>query len=138
MAGPTFTYATNGDPSTAAEVEGIKHALHALLTVATDRQLIRRHKPPQKDEGPKPVSFDVMKLFEQTSAERTAATLILDPIGESVRNSVVVLGERLHELGGSKLMIDVLDDVAERDPANHARRVSIMDHRWSGIGSWVA
>jgi hypothetical protein len=37
-----------------------------------------------------------------------------------------------------KLMQEVLDRVAERDRANMGRRIGIMDHRWSGIGEWMA
>lgn len=76
-----------------------------------------------------------------TAAQRASKRLIdgVDgPVGEALRQAVEVFGQRLHELGGTELMGDVLDRVAERDAANWGRRTDIMDKRWDGIGTWVA
>lgn len=134
-----MTIQTNNDPAVAEEVAGIKHALDALLTIATDKSLIRRFAAPQKEEGPRPFNFiELMKTVDASQAARATTELIRNPIGEAVRSAVVVLGERLHEIGGMGLMTEVLDDTAEADPPNSSLREAIMDRRWSGIGGWAA
>ncbi len=122
----------------AAEVSGIKHALDALLTVATDRALARRFTPSQEGGLRGFIFSECLALFEASEAQRKAADLIRDPIGEAVRVAVRVLGKRLHELGGMDLMTTVLDEVAQLDRANEPRRETIMDRRWDGIGSWAS
>lgn len=126
---------TNNDPTVAEEVAGIKHALDALLTVATDKSLTRRFVPPRKDEELRPFNFgELMKAVDASQAARATTELIRNPIGEAVRSAVVVLGQRLHEIGGMGLMTEVLDDTAEADPQNRSLRETIMDRRWAGIG----
>lgn len=130
-----MTIQTNNDPAVAEEVAGIKHALDALLTVATDKSLIRRFAAPPKEDGPRPFNFgELMKAVDASQAARATTELIRNPIGEAVRSAVVVLGQRLHEIGGMRLMTEVLDDTAEADPSNRSLRETIMDRRWDGIG----
>lgn len=129
---------TNADPAVSQEIAGISSALHALLTVVTDDAFIKRFRGHRDEEGLALTMAEALKFLDQTRLERTAADLVRDPIGEALKGAVRQLGERLHELGGLDLMLNVLDDVADRDPRFQARRTSIMDHRWSGIGSWVS
>ena len=133
-----MTIQTNNDPAVAEEVAGIKNALDALLTVATDKALVRRFAPSRPDKGPLPLNFgELMKAVDASQAARATNELIRNPIGEAVRSAVVVLGQRLHEIGGMGLMTEVLDDTAEADPPNRSLREAIMDHRWNGIGCSV-
>lgn len=58
---------------------------------------------------------------------------------EESREVIVEAGHRLYEIGGERLMLDTLYDVAGIwDDPEHGRILSIVDHRWTGIGNWVA
>jgi hypothetical protein len=60
-------------------------------------------------------------------------SLLDDPIGRSLRLGIRRLGERLNQLGGFTLM----QAVAER-VGSTGRRLTIIDHAFSGVGNWVA
>jgi hypothetical protein len=81
-----MTIQTNNDPAVAEEVAGIKHALDALLTVATDKSLIRRFAPPRKEEELRPFNFgELIKSVDASQAARATTELIAT---RSARRSV--------------------------------------------------
>jgi hypothetical protein len=121
---------------TATEVEQIEEALHRLLTAATHTFNVKLRGPDRGPVSAGTLSAEYMESLSWSEARRDAAELFQDPVGEALRQAVTTLGERLHELGVD--MIDVCYRIAERDPSQHDRRLSIMDHRWSGIGDWMA
>lgn len=112
------------------EVSLIEEALDTLLTAAIDA-------PPRKPE-PQPIEpirmADIETIMGRTEAERKTLDLIANPVGIACRIGIRWLGQRLFEIGGLDLMHRVIDDVAARDLRNAGRRLSIMDHRWDGIG----
>ena len=64
--------------------------------------------------------------------------LATDPAGAALRWTVRLIGERLHELGGMRLMVDACQRLADRDEPNWGRRTSIIDAGWNGIGDWIS
>lgn len=109
--------------------------MNALLRVATDNLAAPW---PSRREGGQLVGDILRNWLDATPAQRAADALLDHPVGEALRCAVTTLGRRLHEIGGTKAMQDTLYRVAELDPANNARRIGIMDHRWDGIGDWTA
>lgn len=130
----------NAPVTTAAldETQRIERALDALLKLATDNL----HPPwPAREDGLRHVGAILSEMLARTPAEQAASELLANPVAEAARQGIRTLGERLFEIGGHKLMTDVLYRVAERDRAHENRRIGIMDHRWDGIGGpagWIA
>lgn len=62
-----------------------------------------------------------------------AAELVEEPVGNACRAAIVTLGKRLFEIGGTKLMLDVLTRVSS-EPGSESRRADILDKNWNGIG----
>ena len=120
----------------APEVQLIERSLDALLAAATET----RPPWPARDPGLRPIGAVLQEQLARTPAGNDAAELFDNPVGEMVRQGVTTLGRRLHEIGGTTLMQDVLYRVAARgcSAAERDRRIGIMDHRWSGIGQWMA
>lgn len=124
-------------PAIVTEVEKIEDALDQLLTTAirTDQD---RAREPDYDRPPvslrDSVAAYVERLTASTPAQRRAHDFLDRPVGEALRQAIRILGERLFEVGGLKLMSDVLYRVAERDRVQEHRRIGIMDRRWDGIG----
>lgn len=117
------------------EVEGITVALDVLLTA-----LRASAEKRQGDRGP-PISMrdSVMAIdWDATEAQRVAESIVRDPLGEAIRQAITPLGERLNQIGGMKLMEDVLYAVAELCPANRDWRIAVLDRRFDGIGGWAA
>jgi hypothetical protein len=124
------------------EVPRIEAALHQTLTAI--------HQADQNVGPREPISArDSLGQYLQKRVSFTPLQLEVDdllerPVGEALRQKVRLYGERLFEIGGVSLMQEVMYRVAERDPANEARRIGIMDKRWNGIGQgsnstgWVA
>lgn len=119
------------------DVTKIENSLHSLLTYAIradfdpDARLIASRGPVSASV----LSFEaVTRMSDWTQAQRDAEELFANPVSTALRTAVRVLGKRLYEIGGMKLMSDVLDRVADRDPEMSGRRECIMDHRWDGIG----
>jgi hypothetical protein len=65
-----------------------------------------------------------------------------DVVEKSLRWGIRRLGEALAAMGGTALMLEVAEQVSDRDPANAGRRLSLVDHAWDGIAHgqdvWVA
>lgn len=119
----------------ATELEKIEDALHRLLQAATEADRAPPLTPPRGPISASVLALEAVdRITSWTPAQRDAAALFMNPVAEALRLAVRTLGERLHEIGGQQLMTEVLDRVAERDPEHWGRRVSIMDHRWDGIG----
>jgi hypothetical protein len=120
----------------APEVQLIERSLDALLAAAIAA------KPPWPARYPNSrlIGEVLREQLAQTNDQRAAAELLDNPVGEMVRQGVTILGKRLHEIGGMTLMQDVLYRVAELgcSGSERDRRIGIMDHRWSGIGGWIA
>jgi hypothetical protein len=71
-----------------------------------------------------------------TNAERFVLKLKYDPVREALTHAVRQIGKRLHEIGGMPAMREALEKQEDR-PSGY-RRICILDHRWDGIGEWVA
>jgi hypothetical protein len=112
------------------EVTRIEEALDKILTA------IEEHERSTDAERPKrPFKF-------AAAADVTAIDDLLDdPVGRSLRRGIKELGQRLFELGGTKLMEQVLDRVVRMGSQWHMRE-DILDKRWDSIGDesdlWVA
>lgn len=120
---------------TATETQRIEDALHVLLNAATTDLRKQHSSESRAPQSMQALTFALIDRMETWTAAQCAAADLLDyPVGEALRQAVTTLGERLYEIGGLGLMQDTLYAVAERDPANHDRRVGIMDRRWDGIG----
>ena len=118
------------------ETQQIEEALHTLVSLAVSD--VGYASNPLTREGPESVGSIMRRFNAMTHLERTASAIVRRPVGEAVRRAITTLGERLQEIGGMKLMGDVLERVAERDPVNYGRRVDVLDKRFDGIGNWVA
>jgi hypothetical protein len=77
--------------------------------------------------------FKVISVRELLAASPIEG-MLTDPINKSLRLGLRLCGERLHHLGGTQLMHEVLDRVCDLDPAHWSRRASRLDHGWNGIG----
>lgn len=128
-------------PVTAAatEAQQIEAALCSLLTAIAWADDQPSCGP---DRGPVAAGMLVMEMLDRmegwTAAQQAANDLLRRPAPEALRQAISTLGVRLHEIGGTKLMGNVLERVAALDPRHVGRRTDIMDKRFDGIGSWVA
>ena len=118
------------------EAQQIEEALHALLEVAvSDVGYAGNPLAPSRPT----LAGEVLRTFlAATPAQRQAAEIITRPVGEAVRAAVRLLGKRLYEIGGTSLMQDVAERVADRDPSRYSLRIDVIDKRFDGIGGWAA
>lgn len=117
------------------EIEGITAALDELLTAlrsASERRSADRGPPVSARDSAMAIDWDA------SPAKRAAEDLIRDPVGTAIRKAITKLGERLHEIGGTQAMEDALYAAAELSPTDHDWRISVLDRRFDGIGSWAA
>lgn len=122
----------------AEEVQRHESALDHLLTAATHEVNIALRGPGRGPVSAATIGHEFVEKLSWSEARRKAADFLDDPVGEALRQAVRKIGKRLHEIGGEKLMLDVCHRVAARDPSQQQRRTAIMDHRWDGIGKWIA
>lgn len=117
------------DPATDdAEIDEFAAALDAILTELVEYRLSRPVKP------------ECLRLVALPSSEqeRRAALfthIIADPFEGSLLHALRGVGEALFEQGGTRLMRNILIEVAARDPENESRRLAPADRLWDGIGS---
>ncbi len=120
------------------ELKEIGHALAELVSAVIrdddERAAARGLLAPSKSVR----LFRVLDRLAGTDASRAAQEFFDKPVREALRNAVRLLGERLYEVGGTATMEDALDQVADLDPETRDRRAAVMEHAWSGIGSWMA
>jgi hypothetical protein len=112
------------------EVEAISEALHSLLNAA-----VAHERPPR--ERVRSI-YEIASRGDGTQAGQKAADICDDPVGQSLRLGIEVLGERLDEIGGLGLMGEVCEAVLQRDPSSESQREDILDKRWNGIGHWMS
>lgn len=120
------------------EVDRIEDALDNLLTAAMEAD---RKPALLPEQGPVSAAVSVGRVIEAldwTQARRQADRLLDRPVPTALRLAVRTLGRRLDEIGGMKLMGDVLDRVAARAPAQEGRRIGIIERAWDGVGRWTA
>jgi hypothetical protein len=113
------------DRAAAREIKRIADALDLLL-----RQ-IEAQPPPRA--GP----IEMLSLAD-LGARSPIESLLGDPIGRSLRLGVRALGGRLDQLGGFDLMARVAEHIADMRPECSARRLSILDFAFNGVGRWTA
>ena len=107
-----------------------EHALDVLLRAVIEHDAKR---PPTRPLTATPF---VMPDRAMTRAEVGVAALLADPIGAALRQSVWRLGLHLFDaIGSTDGMHEVLDRIADLDPARSGERASIMNHAWDGVGS---
>lgn len=86
---------------------------------------------------------EYLATYDDRSEDGQDAIDILDdPLGWGPRRAIEVLGRRLFELGGTNLMLQVLEEVSGRDSDHYAHRADLIDKTWDTIGNqedgWVA
>lgn len=117
------------------EIHGIEVALSDLVEAIIGARIRRQH-------GGVMTMAEALKGEEGKSEIGLAAMDLIDePVGNACRRAVCVLGERLFEIGGTALMLEVLERVAA-EPGSESRRTDILDKNWDGIGAdpdfWIA
>lgn len=114
------------DPKSISELAA---ALDAILTELVEYRLLR----------PAPVRSVKLKSKPTMSATERRNELFRriahDPFEGSLLLSLQALGEALYQQGGTKLMRNILQSVAQRDEENESRRLSSADSQWDGIGN---
>lgn len=110
-------------------------ALDAVLTELVEYRLSR----------PRSTDLILLAPAPQTALQKRAALfsrIARDPFEGSLLFTLRGIGEALFSLGGTKLMRDVLQEVAARDPENECQRLSPADSQWDGIGNpddlWIS
>jgi hypothetical protein len=115
-------------PTGDAEIDELAAALDAILTELVEYRLSRPSRP------------DCLRLvaIPSTEVERRAAHfshIVADPFEGSLLYALRGVGEALFEHGGTRLMRNVLLEIAARDHENESRRLAPADRQWDGIGS---
>jgi len=69
-------------------------------------------------------------------------SIIKDPVRKSLRKTLKGLGKELFQLlGNTDAMLEVAEEVANREPKKWGHRIDIIDKTWDGIGNdtdvWV-
>ena len=116
------------------EIHEIAVALDAILTALREAD--------RASTGDMGVGRTFGQLVGQAMATsekaQAAQDLIADPIGGALRHAIEALGERLNEIGGIPAMHAAMDAVSTMKPDDDGWRENVLDHRWSGIGDWLA
>ncbi len=74
--------------------------------------------------------------MDQSQEECELSSIVRDPQRYALRAGVRTVGRQLFRLlNSTDALGDVLERVADLDPASYGRRASLMDHAWNGIGS---
>ena len=122
----------SGARTTIERVSAIESALNRLL------EEILANEARKRADGPiefKLVSFAAIDAAAMpTRAESAISDMAKDPVGAACRLGVRHCGEMLFQIGGVDLMHEVIDRVADQNPAKFGARGTIMDHAWNGIG----
>lgn len=116
------------------ELKAIADALDVLLaSIISDRALYPRdvNRSWPADEGG-------ARFVPESPAQAVVFNVMENPREGAFTMAIRALGDRLHELGGLAAMGAALDEMAERRPEQAEQRESILDARWSGIGSWMS
>lgn len=111
-----------------AAIDELAAALDAILTELIEYRLSR------------PGKADRLRLVAVPSSEeeRRAALfsqIVVDPFEGSLLYTLRGVGEALFAFGGTRLMRNILLEVAGRDPENEPQRLSVTDRQWDGIGA---
>ena len=114
------------DPKSISELAA---ALDAILTELVEYRLLR----PAPVRSVKLESKPTMSATERRN--ELFRRIAHDPFEGSLLLSVQALGEALYQQGGTKLMRNILQSVAQRDEENESRRLSSADSQWDGIGN---
>lgn len=122
----------------ASELQVVNRSLDLILTA-----IIELDERPRRDLPPQPGPRSMAELAEEyawgrpaTVAERFAQRLKYDPVREALCHAVRMLGQRLNEIGGFRALRDACD--RQENYPSGMRRVGIVDHRFDGIGEWLA
>jgi hypothetical protein len=114
------------DPKSISELAA---ALDAILTELVEYRLLR----PAPVRSVKLESKPTMSATERRN--ELFRRIAHDPFEGSLLLSLQALGEALYQQGGTKLMRNILQSVAQRDEENESRRLSSADSQWDGIGN---
>lgn len=125
------------------EILAIQNALDVLLTQMLEAREGRSAKQVQviAKRELELISAADFHGKDVPTREQSAVNLIVKyPVEGACRYAVVLLGRRLAELVANDYatMLEVSDQVAERDPKREGRRKSILNSAWDGIGFWHA
>ncbi|MBM3575934.1 MAG: hypothetical protein FJX39_09525 [Alphaproteobacteria bacterium] len=104
-------------------------ALDAILTELVEYRLLR----PAPLRSVKLESKPTMSATERRN--ELFRRIAHDPFEGCLLLSLQALGEALYQQGGTKLMRNILQSVAQRDEENESRRLSSADSQWDGIGN---
>ena len=114
------------DPKSISELAA---ALDAILTELVEYRLLR----PAPVRSVKLESKPTMSATERRN--ELFRRIAHDPFEGSLLLSLQALCEALYQQGGTKLMRNILQSVAQRDEENESRRLSSADSQWDGIGN---
>jgi hypothetical protein len=117
------------------EVPEIEKALDSLVTA-----LIQHREQRETSEGnetaivlPEIHSLDFSTPV-RTRLECALESILKNPIEGAICFTIRELGEHLYRIGGTALMRDVLERVADRDPSHYHYRGALIDRKWDCIG----
>lgn len=117
-----------GSATDDAEIDDLAAALDAILTELVEYRLSRPGRP----------TCLRLVAIPSTERERRAAQfshIVADPFEGSLLYALRGVGAALFEQGGTRLMRNVLMEIAARDPAHESLRLAPADRQWDGIGS---
>lgn len=111
-----------------AEIDELAAALEAILTELVEYRLSRPGNPD---------SLRLVRVPVSEEERRTAlfSHIVADPFEGSLLFTLRGVGEALFAIGGTRLMRNVLLEIAGRDPENEPQRLSATDKQWDGIGA---
>lgn len=111
-----------------AEIDELAAALEAILTELVEYRLSRPGNPD---------SLRLVRVPVSEEERRTAlfSHIVADPFEGSLLFTLRGVGEALFAIGGTRLMRNVLLEIAGRDPENEPQRLSVTDKQWDGIGA---
>ena len=116
------------------EADRIENALDELVTAIIEHDA--KWAKSAQVHTPAIAERPVAKLMVRTADNVDPASLVGDPVGEALRQTVRDLGGELFRLlGSTKAMRAVLERVAGRDQRRYRQRLNVMDKTWNGIGS---
>jgi hypothetical protein len=128
----------NASPSISSPpLAQIEDALDQLLTKLLAE---RKREQERKRKAGTPSSLRVISCAEllaeplPSDADIWRDAIIEHPITGALELAIHEVGEVLFQRGGTDLMREVLERVAERHPKSYGHRATIMDHKWDGIG----
>lgn len=119
-------------------LELLKQAIAANIEARVRHDLWLQQQPPR------PFKVWRMNDLMATPDEKLHLDAIAhDPVLEALQTQLRKLGKDLFRLlGSTDAMLEVAEEIAQRDPKNWQFRINLFDKNWDGLGTaddlWVA